>query len=125
MSRWKIISGVSLYFITTTIVEWQNVFVSLPMFENIVESLRYCIAHKGLHLHAYVIIPNHAHYIVTAEPVGHLSNIIRDFNRHTSQRITELLEEGRQADLLDIFHHRQWKKDVAISMRCGRKDFIQ
>jgi len=105
MSRWKIIPGVNFYFITTTIVEWQNVFVLLPMFEIIIESLRYCVAYKGLHLHAYVIMPNHAHYIVTAEPAGHLSNIIRDFNRHTSQCITEILEERRQTGVLDIFHH--------------------
>jgi len=27
MSRWKIIDGLNLYFITTTIVEWQYVFI--------------------------------------------------------------------------------------------------
>jgi REP element-mobilizing transposase RayT len=104
MSRWKIISGVNLYFITTTIVEWQYIFVSLPMFEIIIESLKYCIAHKRLHLHAYVIMPNHAHYIVSADPPEHLSNIIRDFNRHTSQRITDLLEEEGKKEVLELFH---------------------
>jgi hypothetical protein len=56
MSRWKIIPGVNLYFVTTTIVEWQNVFVEIPLFEKIIESLKYCCAIKGLHLHGYVRI---------------------------------------------------------------------
>jgi putative transposase len=99
MSRWKIISGVNLYFITTTVVERQNIFVSIPMFEIIIESLKYCIAHKGLHFHAYVIMPNHAHYIVYAESPKLVSNIRRDFNRHTSKRITELLEERKQKEV--------------------------
>jgi REP element-mobilizing transposase RayT len=103
MSKWKTISGVSLYFITTTIVEWQNIFLSVPMFEVVIESLKYCMANKGLHLHAYVLMSNHAHYIVSAEPPEHLSDIIRDFNRHTSQRITEILEETRQKEVLEIF----------------------
>jgi len=123
MSRWKILPGVNLYFITTTIVEWQNVFVSLPMFEMIIESLRYCVAHKGLHLHAYIIMPNHAHYIVSAEPPEHLSNIIRDFNRHTSQRITELLEEGRQTNILDIFQHAAMEEGRSNKYKVWQEGF--
>jgi REP element-mobilizing transposase RayT len=86
MTRWKIYSGVNLYFTTTTIVEWQDVFISIPLFETIIESLKYCITHKGLHLHGYVIMPNHAHYIVSAEPAERLSDIMHDFNRYTAQR---------------------------------------
>lgn len=93
MSRWKIIPGVNLYFITTTVVEWENVFVSTSLFETIVESMKFCCANKELHLHGYVIMPNHAHYLVSAEPPRHLSEIMRDFNRFTSQKITSLLEE--------------------------------
>jgi REP element-mobilizing transposase RayT len=103
MSRWKIFSRVNLYFITTTIVEWQNVFTSLQFFETIIEGLKHCIAYKGLHLHGYVIMPNHAHYIVSAEPPEQLSNIMRDFNRFTSQRFTGLLEELQRVDMLTVF----------------------
>jgi putative transposase len=104
MSRWKIMPGVNLYFITTTIVDWQNVFVSIPLFETIIESLKYCHTQKGLHLHGYIIMPNHAHYIVSTDPPERLSDIMRDFNRFTSQYITETLEEMRRNELLKIFH---------------------
>ena len=103
MSRWKIQSGVSLYFITTTIVEWQNVFTAIPLFETIIESLKHCISRKCLHLHGYVIMPSQAHYIVSTNPPEHLSDVMRDFNRFTSQRITEILEEVQRTDMLTIF----------------------
>jgi putative transposase len=104
VSRWKIIHGVNLYFITTTIVEWRSVFVSIPLFETIIESLKYCCINKSLHLHGYVIMPNHVHYIVSTNPPEKLSDVMRDFNRFTSQRITEMLEEMRREELLATFH---------------------
>ncbi|MCL4510304.1 MAG: transposase [Bacteroidetes bacterium] len=103
MSHWKIIPGINLYFITTTIVEWRYVFVSVPLFETIIESLKYCCTHKDLHLHGYVIMPNHVHYIVSNEVAERLSGIMRDFNRYTSQRITALLEETKRLDVLAVF----------------------
>ena len=103
MSQWKVQSDVSLYFVTTTIVGWQFVFTSFPYFEVIVESLKHCIAQKGLHLHAYVIMPNHAHYILSSEKPKSLSNIMRDFNTHTSRQITALLHEDRKASMLRVF----------------------
>ena len=103
MSRWKIIEDINLYFITTTIVEWQYVFVNIPLFEVLIESMKHCVANKGLHIHGYVLMPNHAHYLVSAEPANHLSDIIRDYQRYTSHRITELLEAGNQKETLSVF----------------------
>jgi REP element-mobilizing transposase RayT len=103
MSHWKIIPGVNLYFITTTVVKWESIFVTVLLFETIIESLKFCQAKKGLHLHGYVIMPTHAHYIVSIDPPEKLSDVMRDFNRFTSQRITELLEEIRRNELLEIF----------------------
>jgi putative transposase len=104
MSTWKIIPGINLYYITTTIVEWQCVFHSIPMFHTIIESLKYCSLYKGLHVHGYVIMPNHAHYILSTDQPERLSSVIRDFNRFTSQKITTLLNEQYEHEILDIFH---------------------
>jgi putative transposase len=104
MGRWQIYPGVNLYFITTTIVEWQNVFVSVPAMEIIIDSLKYCCSNKGLHLHGYVIMPNHAHYMVSTDPPERLPDIIRDFNRFTSRKITSLLDELKWLEMLEVFH---------------------
>lgn len=110
MSRWKVIDDVSLYFITTTIVDWKNVFVSVRMFDSIIESLSYCMANKGLHVHGYVIMPTHVHYIVSSEPPKRLSGIMRDFGRYTSQRIVALLDEMGCYDILESFRNAAGKE---------------
>ena len=102
MSRWKVYPGVELYFVTTTIVEWQYVFTSSEYFEVVIDGLRHCVARKGLHLHAFVIMPNHAHYILSAGEGKNLSNVMRDFNTHTSREITRLLEVNNKS-LLVVF----------------------
>lgn len=103
MSQWKILPGVDLYYVTTTIVEWQNVFTGSPYFDVILNSLRFCAANKGLHLHAYVIMPNHAHYILSVDENERFPDIMRDFNTHTSREITKLLEADSRLQILEVF----------------------
>lgn len=90
------------YFCTDTIVGWQYVFTSFPMFNIIADSLKYCRKEKGLRIHGYVIMPNHIHTILSARD-GNLSDILRDFKRFTSRRISEQLEESHNMKLLRYF----------------------
>lgn len=55
-------------------------------------------------MHGYVIMPNHVHDIVSAEQPANLSNIMRDLNRFTSRRISEIFEKTDQIDILSVFH---------------------
>jgi putative transposase len=103
MSQWKILPGVNLYYVTTTIVEWQYVFTGFRYFDVILDSLKFCVASKGLHLHAYVIMPNHAHYILSTDEGKSLPGIMRDFNTHSSREITRLLEADSRLQLLKVF----------------------
>jgi REP element-mobilizing transposase RayT len=115
MSQWKILPGVNLYYVTTTIVEWQYVFTGFPYFDVILDSLKFCVASKGLHLHAYVIMPNHAHYILSTDEGKSLPDIMRDFNTHTSREITRLLKMDSRFQLLGFF------TDAASRDRRGNK----
>jgi putative transposase len=97
MSQWKVIPDIKLYFATTTVVDWLCIFVSDSYFEVLIESLKYCMQHKSLRLHSYVIMPNHAHYILSSDDGKNLSDIMRDFGTHTSREISRLLSiDGRQ-----------------------------
>lgn len=49
----------AIYYMTFTVVGWIDVFSRQQYRDIIIESLKYCQAHKGLHLHAYVIMSNH------------------------------------------------------------------
>ncbi|MFN0032685.1 MAG: transposase [Flavobacteriales bacterium] len=59
------------------------------------DSLNYCIDQKGLVVHAWDLMTNHAHLLIdtTGEP---LEDIVRDFKRHTSKAITHAIENNIQ-----------------------------
>jgi putative transposase len=115
VSRWKVVPDVNCYFVTTTIVEWQNVFTSIPCFDIVIESLKYCVTHKTLHIHGYVIMPNHAHFIVSADPGKNLSDVMRDFGTYTSRHLTQFLEREKKFATLKVF------EDAAAEDKRGNK----
>ena len=88
----------SVYFITSTIVEWIPVFTKQEYFEIIINSLSYCRENKGLKLYAYVILDNHVHLICSAD---NLTQIIKDFKSHTAREIIKAAEVDRKKWLLN------------------------
>lgn len=76
-----------LYFITTTVVDWVDIFTR-PKYKNIIlESLAYCQQQKVLKIYAWVLMSNHLHMIVSAGAEQSVADIIRDFKNFTSKRI--------------------------------------
>jgi len=87
----------AIYFLTFTIVGWVDIFTRKECKDIIVDSLKYCNKNKGLSIHAYVIMSNHIHLIVSArEGSGGLSGIIRDFKKHTSKQLLSWVKESNQ-----------------------------
>ena len=53
-----------LYFTTSTVVDWMDVFTR-PVYKHIIlESLRCCQQHKDLDIYAWVLMTNHLHMLV-------------------------------------------------------------
>jgi len=109
-TRYRIVEPGSYYFATSTIVEWIPLFTRKPYFDIIVESLQFCRKNKGLKLYAYVIMDNHVHLLISGD---NLSDIIRDFKRHTAKELIKILkEDGKQWVLSQLkFHKLAYKKD--------------
>ena len=85
-----------VYFITTTVVNWIDIFTR-PKYKHIVlESLDYCRQHKGLIIYAWVLMSNHLHAIVRSESEESVADIMRDFKKHTSKRIIAELQDDMQ-----------------------------
>ena len=103
MSHWKVTPEYDVYFITTSISLWECIFTSEPYFEVILSSLSHCVEKKGLHLHGYVVMPDHCHGIVSADEGKHLSDIMRDFGTYTSRQISDLLMSEHKMNLLERF----------------------
>jgi len=82
----------ALHLLTFTIVEWIDVFTRQVYRDMVLDSVRYCQANKGLHVHAWVIMSNHAHAILST-PEGKLSDVVRDLKSHTSKAIFKAVQD--------------------------------
>ena len=94
------------YFITSTVVDWIDLFIRQCYHDCLIDSLKHCIEHRGLNLHAYVIMTSHFHAIVSAKEGCKLPGIIRDLKRFTSKALTDMMKdipESRREWLLEKF----------------------
>ena len=104
-----------IYFLTFTVIGWIDVFSRLVYKEILTDSLRHCIANKGLRIHAWVIMSNHVHLIASAEH-NNLPDIVRDLKKYTSKKIVEEVsmnpQESRREWMLAIFRNAgQYKRN--------------
>lgn len=86
-----------LYFTTTTVVDWIDVFTR-PIYKQIIlDSLAYCQKEKGLDIYAWVLMINHLHMVVGVNDDRYsISDIMRDFKKFTSKKIITSIEENPQ-----------------------------
>ena len=122
MSQYKIDPepGV-IYFLTLTVVQWLDIFTKPEYFQIIINSLKHCQRQKNLLVHAYVIMTNHLHLMVSTRKTGSsagrpasqpvlrpasqpvlLSDIIRDFKSWTAKKIYQQLIEDNRHYLSEI-----------------------
>ncbi|GIQ59574.1 transposase [Flavobacterium collinsii] len=84
------------HFITSTVVDWIDIFTRQVYRDIVIESLEYCIDHKGMILYGYVIMSNHIHLIIQSEH-GKLSDLIRDFKKFTAKNILEKIQNSPES----------------------------
>jgi putative transposase len=128
----------AVHFITFAVVEWVDVFTRSLYSDIVVESLKYCQLKKSLNVHAWCIMSNHIHLIIsTKEPIT-LSEVLRDFKKYTSSRIIEAMEanekESRKNWMLWIFkkagernkrneNYQFWQQENH-PVKCSDKDIL-
>lgn len=98
----------AVYFITTTVIDWVDVFTRDKYKKIIAESLDFCRRKKGLCIYAWVLMTNHLHLIVSHDVDNeHLAKVIGDFKKFTSKKVISAImcnsEESRKRWLLEHF----------------------
>ena len=106
--KYKFRNPDGIYFITFSVVGWVDVFTR-DIYKNIlVESFNWCTEYKGLIVHAWVIMTNHVHMIVSKRGAQPLESIMRDMKKFTSVRILEAIQdnsvESRKEWMLRVFN---------------------
>lgn len=123
---YKIRNQQAIHFITFAVVEWIDVFTRQQYRDILVDSLDYCIREKGLKLHAWVIMSNHVHFIVSTKEGKKLSDILRDFKKFTSVKIIEEiknnLQESRKEWMLAIFKVKGKENSRNTTFQFWRQD---
>jgi len=98
MSRkYKIRDSAIPHFITSTVVNWIDIFTRLEYRNLIIDSLLFCVNNKGLKVHSYCIMSNHIHLVISSSGKP-LPDIIRDFKSYTSSQIhKDLISNTRES----------------------------
>ena len=135
---YKIRDQQAVYFITFATVQWIDVFTRSDYVNIVIDSLAYCQQEKGLLVHAYCIMPNHLHLIISS-PSNNLSDVIRDFKKFTSTKILKVIEENNKESrknwMLWIFKkagennernnsYQFWQQDNH-PIECSTEDILQ
>ncbi len=105
-TKYKATTTDEAYFITLTTVGWIDVFTRINQKNNIIQALNYCQQNKGLEIYAYCIMHSHIHILCKGTNDVILSDIIRDFKKHTSKKIIQTIiekPESRREWMLDYF----------------------
>jgi REP element-mobilizing transposase RayT len=109
---YKIRDQYAPYFLTFQVLYWIDIFSRRTYRDIFIDSLKHCQKEKRLKVHAYVIMTNHVHLILSS-PDGNLSNIIRDIKSYTSKTIIDATDTNTES-------RRKWMR--ALFSFAGRKN---
>ena len=104
-SRYKFLTDNDFYFITITTVEWIPIFTRAKYCDMFIESLRYCRQNKPMKTHAFVLLDNHAHMVVSGK---NLSKVFKEFKSFTAREVIRLARFEDRVWLLNQLSF--WKK---------------
>jgi len=114
MSRkYKFVDQTELYFTTSSVIYWIDAFTRTEYKDILVESLRYCQQEKDLNSHAWCLMTDHLHLIISTRG-RRMEETLRDTKQFTVKRILAAIEEnpveGRKEWLLWMFERAGQKK---------------
>lgn len=103
-SGYKIRNKEGTHFITFAVVEWVDVFTRKEYRDILLDSIRHCQKEKYLVVHAWCIMSNHVHLVISAKN-NNTSDILRDFKKFTSKQIIKAIIENEQESRRDCMLH--------------------
>lgn len=93
---YQIYDGYGTYYLTFQVVQWADVFTRKSYRDIVCDSFNYCNEHQGLRVHAYCIMSNHVHCILSATG-GNLSDVVRNFKAHTGKTMLKAVNAGGES----------------------------
>ena len=106
--KYKTRNPEGIYFATATVIDWIDIFTRNDYREIIIDSLRFCQEKKSLNIHAWCLMSNHLHFIISSVTHQPLSATLGDFKKHTSKTIVNhitQIPESRSEWMLQRFKY--------------------
>lgn len=105
-SKYKFSDIQGVYFITSTVVDWVDVFTRDIYKEILLDSFRFCQEKQGLQIHAWVLMPNHFHMICSFKN-SNPGLVIKNIKSFTAMKLIDAIinnpQESRKGWMLDLF----------------------
>ncbi len=110
-----------LYFVTSTLVEWQPLFAHHQYASIVLNSLQWHREQERILLFAFVVMPTHLHWIGKPSDPFEISHVLESFASYTAHEILKALRREGRDDWLTVFaahaepgkNHRIWQKTEA------------
>ena len=95
------------YFVTTTVVDWINVFTEDRYCDILVRNIKHYQQRYEFTILGYAIMPSHFHWIVEVDPKkGTISDIMRDIKKYSAWDLLEALRTDGRTDLMQLFRQK-------------------
>jgi putative transposase len=122
---YKIKNKSAIHFITFTVVQWVDIFTRKLYRDILIDNLKYCQKEKDLLLHAWCLMSNHIHMIMSSKR-NDPSGLLRDFKKHTSKKIVAAIEnnplETRKDWMIPIFREQGAKNSRNTNFQLWQQD---
>jgi REP element-mobilizing transposase RayT len=90
------------YFISFATVAWFDLFTRVIYKDILLDSIRYCQKEKGLVIHAWCIMTNHVHLVISRQGDLEISGILRDLKKYTSKTLIKAIQDNIQESRKDL-----------------------
>jgi putative transposase len=106
-SKYKFTDKTGIYFTTSTVVDWVDVFTRDIYRDILLDSIRFCQTNQGLIIHAWVLMTNHLHMICSCNSNNNLALILRNLKSFTAMKLIDAIinnpKESRRENMLNVF----------------------
>ena len=106
-SKYKFDDRDGVYFVTSRIVDWIDVFTRDIYRDILSDSFRFCQKNEGLQLHAWILMPNHFHLICAFVNNANPGMVMKNIKSFTAMKIIDAVinntQKSRKEWVLDLF----------------------
>ena len=86
-TKYKFIDKQGVYFTTSTVVGWLDVFTRDVYRDILLDSIRFCQKNQGLSVHAWVLMTNHLHMICSFHAKQEPGLLLKNMKRFTAIKL--------------------------------------